>query len=745
MSDQKATIIYTETDEAPALATYSLLPIIKGFTNVSNIAVEIRDISLSGRIIANFPEFLNEDQRQRDALAELGELTQNPNANIIKLPNISASIPQLKAAIDELQAKGYALPDYPEEPSNEKEIDIKIRYDRVKGSAVNPVLREGNSDRRAPASVKSFARKNPHSMGVWSAESKTHVASMPSGDFFDSEKSITMSKDTTARIIHTDNDGNVSILKDDISLQDGEVIDASCMNKLALENFLIKQIDDAKQENILFSLHLKATMMKVSDPIIFGHAVKIYYSDVFAKYAEKFAQLGVDANNGIGDIYEKIHDLPQIEREAIEADIQACYANRPEMAMVDSDRGITNLHVPSDVIIDASMPAALRTSGQMWGTDGELHDMKAVIPDRCYAGVYQEIIDFCRANGAFDPVTMGSVPNVGLMAQKAEEYGSHDKTFEIPLNGNVTVVGADGETLLHHSVEKGDIWRMCQVKDEPIQDWVKLAVGRARLSNTPVVFWLNEDRSHDAELIKKVNQYLPQHNTDALEIHIKAPEEATRYSLERIKEGQDTISATGNVLRDYLTDLFPILELGTSAKMLSIVPLIKGGGLFETGAGGSAPKHVQQFEKENHLRWDSLGEFLALAASLEHLAALTKNRKAKILADTLDSATGVFLDQNKSPSRKVNELDNRGSHFYLALYWAQALAEQNDDSDLRAKFTAVAEELSINEDKIVEELNSVQGITMDIGGYYKPDPHRAAAAMRPSSTLNDIISNITGS
>ena len=745
MSDQKATIIYTETDEAPALATYSLLPIIKGFTTVSNIAVEIRDISLSGRIIANFPEFLNEDQRHRDALAELGDLTQNPNANIIKLPNISASIPQLKAAIEELQGKGYALPDYPEEPSNEKEIDIKIRYDRVKGSAVNPVLREGNSDRRAPSSVKSFARKNPHSMGVWSAESKTHVASMPSGDFFDSEKSITMNKDTTARIVHTDNDGNVSILKEDISLQDGEVIDASCMNKLALENFLIKQIDDAKQENILFSLHLKATMMKVSDPIIFGHAVKIYYSDVFAKYAEKFAQLGVDANNGIGDIYEKIQDLPQIEREAIEADIQACYANRPEMAMVDSDRGITNLHVPSDVIIDASMPAALRTSGQMWGTDGELHDMKAVIPDRCYAGVYQEVIDFCRANGAFDPVTMGSVPNVGLMAQKAEEYGSHDKTFEIPLNGTVTVVGADGETLLHHSVEQGDIWRMCQVKDESIQDWVKLAVGRARLANTPVVFWLNEDRSHDAELIKKVNQYLPQHNTDALKIHIKAPEEATRYSLERIKEGQDTISATGNVLRDYLTDLFPILELGTSAKMLSIVPLIKGGGLFETGAGGSAPKHVQQFEKENHLRWDSLGEFLALAASLEHLAALTKNRKAKILADTLDSATGVFLDQNKSPSRKVNELDNRGSHFYLALYWAQALAEQNDDSDLRAKFTAVAEELSINEDKIVEELNSVQGITMDIGGYYKPDPDRAAAAMRPSSTLNDIISNIAGS
>lgn len=742
MSDQKSTIIYTETDEAPALATYSFLPIIKAFTDASDVDVEIRDISLSGRIIANFPEFLTDEQKQSDALAELGELTQDPMANIIKLPNISASIPQMKAAIKELQDKGYGLPDYPEEPANDQEADIKARYDRIKGSAVNPVLREGNSDRRAPASVKSYARKNPHSMGAWSADSKSHVASMQSGDFFSSEQSTTIANATTATITHTDADGNSTVLKEGIALQAGEVIDASCMNANKLRTFLAEQIDDAKNQGVLLSLHLKATMMKVSDPIIFGHAVTVYYEDVFNKYADKFAELGVDPNNGVGDVYSKIQSLPDAEREAIEADVQACYANRPEMAMVDSDRGITNLHVPSDVIIDASMPAALRTSGQMWGPDGELHDMKAIIPDRCYAGVYQEVIDFCIANGAFDPAAMGSVPNVGLMAQKAEEYGSHDKTFEIPVDGTMTVSDADGNTLLEHAVETGDIWRMCQVKDAPIQDWVKLAVTRARLSNTPVVFWLNEARAHDAELIKKVNQYLPDHDTDGLEIHIKAPTDATRFSLERIKEGNDTISATGNVLRDYLTDLFPILELGTSAKMLSIVPLMNGGGLFETGAGGSAPKHVQQFEKENHLRWDSLGEFLALAASLEHLATATSNQRAQVLANALDAATGKFLDNNKSPSRKVNELDNRGSHFYLAMYWAQALAEQSDDAELQARFAPVAEAMASNEDKIVEELNAVQGVAMDVGGYYKPNSDLAAAAMRPSATLNEIIGSV---
>ncbi|NKB34789.1 MAG: NADP-dependent isocitrate dehydrogenase [Pseudomonadales bacterium] len=741
MSEQKSTIIYTETDEAPALATYSFLPIIKAFTDASDVDVEIRDISLSGRIIANFPEFLNDEQKQSDALAELGELTQDPMANIIKLPNISASIPQMNAVIKELQDKGYGLPDYPEDPANDQEEDIKARYDRIKGSAVNPVLREGNSDRRAPASVKSYAQKNPHSMGAWSADSKSHVASMQSGDFFGSEQSTTISAATSATITHTDADGNSTVLKEGIALQAGEVIDASHMNKNALRKFLGVQIDEAKNQGVLMSLHLKATMMKVSDPIIFGHAVTVYYEEVFSKYAEKFAELGVDANNGVGDVYAKIQALPDAEREAIEADIQACYSNQPEMAMVDSDRGITNLHVPSDVIIDASMPAALRTSGQMWGPDGQLHDMKAIIPDRCYAGVYQEVIDFCKANGAFDPATMGSVPNVGLMAQKAEEYGSHDKTFEIPANGTMTVSDADGNTLLEHAVESGDIWRMCQVKDAPIQDWVKLAVSRARLSETPVVFWLNENRAHDSEIIKKVNQYLPEHDTDGLEIHILAPTEATRFSLERIKEGNDTISATGNVLRDYLTDLFPILELGTSAKMLSIVPLMNGGGLFETGAGGSAPKHVQQFEKENHLRWDSLGEFLALAASLEHLANVTSNQRAQVLADALDSATGKFLDNSKSPSRKVNELDNRGSHFYLATYWAQALAEQSDDAELQARFAPVADALVANEEKIVEELNSVQGVAMDVGGYYKPDSELASASMRPSATLNDIIAN----
>ena len=620
MSDKKAKIIYTDTDEAPALATYSLLPIIKSFTAGSGIEVETRDISLSGRIIANFPEFLSDSQKQSDALAELGELTQDEMANIIKLPNISASIPQMKAAIKELQDKGYSLPDYPEEPNNDEEREIKGRYDRVKGSAVNPVLREGNSDRRAPASVKEYARANPHSMGKWSADSKSHVSSMQSGDFYESEQSTTISHETIARIVHIDLNGNETVLKKDIALEEGEIIDAAFMSKDSLQSFLEQEIEDSRERNILFSLHLKATMMKVSDPIIFGHAVKVFFKDVFSKYEQQFMELGVDPNNGVGDVYSKIENLPDSEREAIEVDLLRCYENRPEMAMVDSDKGITNLHVPSDVIIDASMPAALRTSGQMWGPDGNLRDMKAVIPDRCYAGVYQEVIDFCKTNGAFDPVTMGSVPNVGLMAQKAEEYGSHDKTFEVTTDGTISVINTEGAALLKHSVKTGDIWRMCQVKDEPIQDWIKLAVNRSRISQTSVVFWLNADRAHDSELIKKLNKYLPDFDTEGLDIHVKSPAEATRFSLERIKDGKDTISATGNVLRDYLTDLFPILELGTSAKMLSIVPLMNGGGLFETGAGGSAPKHVQQFEKENHLRWDSLGEFLALAASLEHLA-----------------------------------------------------------------------------------------------------------------------------
>ena len=742
MSDNKSTIIYTETDEAPALATYSLLPIIKAFTDASDVAVETRDISLAGRVIANFSDYLNVDQQQSDALAELGEMTQDPMANIIKLPNISASLPQIMGVIKELQDQGYALPDYPEEPQTGEERDIKARYDSVKGSAVNPVLREGNSDRRAPASVKSYARKNPHSMGAWSKDSKSHVANMESGDFFGSEQSTTVDAATSARIEHRDSAGSVTVLKEGVGLLAGEVIDASVMNKNALRNFLAKQIDDAKNQGVLFSLHLKATMMKVSDPIIFGHAVTVFYEEVFTKYAAVFAEIGVEANNGIGDVYSKIKSLPDAQREEIEADLQACYADRPDMAMVDSDKGITNLHVPSDVIIDASMPAALRTSGQMWGPDGKLQDMKAVIPDRCYAGVYQEVIDFCISNGAFDPSTMGSVPNVGLMAQKAEEYGSHDKTFEIPANGTVSVIDGTGNTLLEHAVEEGDIWRMCQAKDAPIQDWVKLAVSRARLSGTPAVFWLNENRSHDAQIIKKVHTYLADHDTDGLEISIMTPEAATRLSLQRAKDGLDTISVTGNVLRDYLTDLFPILELGTSAKMLSVVPLMKGGGLFETGAGGSAPKHVQQFEKENHLRWDSLGEFLALAASLEHLSNVTGNGRAKILADSLDKATGDFLDNNKSPSRKVNELDNRGSHFYLALYWAQALAAQDSDAQLQARFAPVAQAMTENEAKIIDELNSAQGPSMDVGGYYKPDVEKASAAMRPSATLNAIIAAV---
>ena len=739
MSEQKSTIIYTETDEAPMLATYSLLPIIKAFTDASDIDVETRDISLAGRVIAKFPEFLLDEQKQADALAELGELTQEPMANIIKLPNISASLPQINAVIEELQGKGYALPDYPAAPKNAQEQDIKSRYDSIKGSAVNPVLREGNSDRRAPASVKAYARKHPHSMGAWSATSKTHVAHMSGGDFFGSEQSATLASATNVRIDYTDADGKVTVLKENIPLLAGEVIDASIMSKNALREFLAVEINDAREQGVLLSLHLKATMMKVSDPIIFGHAVTVFYEEVFSKYGVVFSKLGIDPNNGIGDVYSKIQSLPDAERAAIEADITACYSRRPELAMVDSDRGITNLHVPSDVIVDASMPAAIRTSGQMWGPDGQLHDMKAIIPDRCYAGVYQEVVDFCKANGAFDPATMGSVPNVGLMAQKAEEYGSHDKTFEIAGNGKMQVVDSEGTVLLEHRVEAGDIWRMCQVKDAPIQDWVKLAVSRARLTSTPAVFWLNEARAHDAEIIKKVNKYLPDHDTNGLEIQILTPEAATRFSLQRIKAGEDTISVTGNVLRDYLTDLFPILELGTSAKMLSIVPLMNGGGLFETGAGGSAPKHVQQFEKENHLRWDSLGEFLALAASLEHLANVTANPGVQLLADALDKATGTFLDENKSPSRKVNELDNRGSHFYLAMYWAQALAEQDTDEELKSRFASFAEAMKANESTIVDELNAVQGVAMDLGGYYKLDAAKAIAAMRPSATFNQIL------
>ncbi|HFG2074251.1 TPA: NADP-dependent isocitrate dehydrogenase [Vibrio cholerae] len=739
MPTNKPTIIYTITDEAPALATYSLLPIIQSFTASSGINVETRDISLAGRILANFPEHLTEEQRISDALTELGERAKTPEANIIKLPNISASVPQLKAAIKELQDKGYALPNYPEEPSSYEEEAIKATYDKIKGSAVNPVLREGNSDRRAPASVKNYAKKNPHSMGAWSKDSKSHVASMSDKDFFGSEKSMTVSGATKVAIEFVGKEGAVKVLKKPFALQDKEIIDTSVMSKKALIAFFEKEIADAKAQDVLFSLHMKATMMKVSDPVIFGHAVKVYYKAVFDKYGQLFDQLGVDVNNGLGDVYAKIQSLPEAQRAEIEAAIQAVYATQPALAMVDSDRGITNLHVPSDVIVDASMPAMIRTSGQMWGPDGKQKDTKATIPDRCYAGVYQTVIDFCKQHGAFDPTTMGSVPNVGLMAQKAEEYGSHDKTFILDAEGVVRVIDEAGKVLLEQSVEAGDIFRMCQVKDAPIQDWVKLAVTRARASNTPAVFWLDPARAHDAELIKKVNQYLPNHDTSGLEIKILSPVEATQYSLVRMKAGQDTISVTGNVLRDYLTDLFPILELGTSAKMLSIVPLMNGGGLFETGAGGSAPKHVQQVQKENHLRWDSLGEFLALAASLEHLSVVTGNRKAQVLADALDKATGKFLDMNKSPSRRVGEIDNRGSHFYLATYWAQALAEQTADADLAAEFAPIAKALEEKESQIVAELNGAQGKPGDLGGYYAPEFAKAAPLMRPSSTFNAII------
>ena len=739
MTTDKSKIIYTITDEAPALATHSFLPIIKAFTASSGVAIETRDISLAGRIIANFPKYLTPEQRISDDLAELGELVKQPEANIIKLPNISASVPQLQAAIKELQEKGYQLPNYPEEPQNEAEKSIKYTYDKIKGSAVNPVLREGNSDRRAPASVKAYARKNPHSMGEWHSDSKSHVASMSGNDFFGNEKSTTVNKACAVSIEFTDEQGQRKVLKENLALLDQEVIDATVLSKAALIEFYEQEMAKAKEEDVLLSLHLKATMMKVSDPIIFGHAVKVYYKDVFSKHADIFEQLGVDANNGIGDVHAKIKRLPEAKRAEIEADIAAVYQDRPALAMVDSDKGITNLHVPSDIIVDASMPAAIRSSGKMWGPDGQLKDTKAMIPDRSYAGVYQTVIDNCKKYGAFDPTTMGSVPNVGLMAQKAEEYGSHDKTFTMPAAGTVRVVADNGDILLEHQVAEGDIWRMCQAKDAPIQDWVKLAVNRARATNSPAIFWLDENRAHDRELIKKVTQYLQDHNTEGLDIRIMSPVEATEFSLARIREGLDTISVTGNVLRDYLTDLFPILELGTSAKMLSIVPLMNGGGLFETGAGGSAPKHVQQFVKENHLRWDSLGEFLALAASLEHLSVVNDNSKANILAKTLDQATGKFLDENKSPSRKAGELDNRGSHFYLAMYWAQALAEQSDDIDLKNIFTSVADALTKNEVKIVDELNSVQGQAVDIGGYYQPEHDKVSSAMRPSATLNSVL------
>ena len=735
-------IIYTETDEAPALATYSLLPIIQAYTRQAGIVVETRDISLAGRIIANFPDKLGAGQKQGDALAELGELAKTPEANIIKLPNISASIPQLKAAVAELQSKGYDIPDYPEEPATAAQQEIKARYARVLGSAVNPVLREGNSDRRVAAPVKEYAKKHPHSMGAWSPDSRSHVASMSAGDFHGSEKSAVIEAAGDLRIEFAGEDGETRVLKDAVPVLEGEVIDASVMSCNKLRAFFEAAIEDAKKQGLLLSLHMKATMMKVSDPIIFGHAVSVYYRDVFDKHAATFEQLGVDTRNGLGDVYAKITQLPDEQRRQIEEDIQAVYKTRPELAMVNSDKGITNLHVPSDIIVDASMPAAIRSSGKMWGPDGKLHDTKAMIPDRNYAGIYQAVMDFCRENGAFDVATMGNVCNVGLMAQKAEEYGSHDKTFEIPLNGRVRVVDADGNTLLEHAVEKGDIWRMCQTRDLPIRDWVRLAVNRARQTGSPAVFWLDQERAHDANLIRKVETYLEDHDTSGLEILILPPVDAINYTMERVKAGQDTISVTGNVLRDYLTDLFPILELGTSAKMLSIVPLLAGGGLYETGAGGSAPKHVQQLLEENHLRWDSLGEFLALAVSLEDYARKTGNDRAAVIAAALDRANSDFLNNNKSPSRKVGELDTRGSHFYLAMYWAQALAGQDDDADLKAVFTPLAQQLADSEAAIINELNAVQGKPADIGGYYRPDKAMTSSVMRPSVTLNALIDRL---
>ncbi|MFL9918450.1 NADP-dependent isocitrate dehydrogenase [Paraburkholderia fungorum] len=732
-------IIYTLTDEAPALATYSLLPIVKAFTRSSDVIVETRDISLAGRIIAAFPDYLTAEQKGSDDLAELGGLTTRPEANIIKLPNISASVPQLKAAITELRDQGYKLPSYPDVANTETEKDVKARYDKIKGSAVNPVLREGNSDRRAPLSVKNYARKHPHKMGAWSADSKSHVAHMSGGDFYGSEKSALIAAAGAVKIELTAADGTKTVLKEKTAVQAGEIIDASVLNKNALRSFIEAEIADAKAKGVLFSVHLKATMMKVSDPIIFGHVVSVFYKDVLTKHADALAQAGFNPNNGIGDLYARLKDLPEATREAIEADIKAQYAQRPQLAMVNSDKGITSLHVPSDVIVDASMPAMIRESGKMWGADGALHDAKAVIPDRCYADVYQAVIEDCKKNGAFDPVTMGTVPNVGLMAQAAEEYGSHDKTFQISASGVVRVTDAAGTVLIEQAVEAGDIWRMCQTKDAPVQDWVKLAVNRARATGTPAIFWLDAARAHDAQIIKKVEHYLKDHDTSGLDIRVMTPVEATKFSIERIRAGKDTISVTGNVLRDYLTDLFPIMELGTSAKMLSVVPLMAGGGMFETGAGGSAPKHVQQLVEEGFLRWDSLGEFLALAASLEHLSGAYHNPKAQVLAKTLDQATGKFLDNDKSPARKIGGIDNRGSHFYLAMYWAEALAAQTEDAALQAQFAGVAKAMADNEAKIIEELAAAQGKPVDIGGYYRPNVELTSKAMRPSATLNKIV------
>lgn len=739
-----AKILYTKTDEAPALATYSFLPIVKAFTDSAGIVVETRDISLAGRIISQFPDRLKPEQQMNNDLAELGEIAKSPDANIVKLPNISASVPQLKAAIKELQSLGYNLPNYPDEPSNEEEKEIQAKYDNVKGSAVNPVLREGNSDRRAPKAVKDFAKKHPHSMGEWSKNSKSHVASMSKGDFYGSEKSMTMPAATTVSIDLKTKSGKTQNLKSGLKLQEGEIIDAAVLSVSALRDFLKIQKEEAKKEGVLFSIHLKATMMKVSDPIIFGHAVKVFFEPVFTKHQATLDEIGVDTNNGFASLLTQIEELPEAKRKEIEADIEACYVNGPDLAMVNSDKGITNLHVPSDVIIDASMPAMIRTSGQMWNKNNTLQDTKAIIPDRSYAGIYQETIDFCKKNGALDPATMGSVSNVGLMAQKAEEYGSHDKTFEIAEAGTVEVTDANGTVLFSHEVESGDIWRMCQVKDAPIRDWVKLGVNRAKDTGNPAIFWLDSNRAHDSELIKLVTKYLKDHDTTGLDIRIMNPTEATRFSLERIVEGKDTISVSGNVLRDYLTDLFPILEVGTSAKMLSIVPLMNGGGLFETGAGGSAPKHVQQFVEEGHLRWDSLGEFLALAVSLDHLGKTFGNDKAIVLGAALDTATSKFLDENKSPSRKVNEIDNRGSHFYLAMYWAEALANQDKEAELQKTFSKVAEEMKAEEVKINEELISAQGKAVDMGGYYKPDENILNKQMRPSATFNTILESIVG-
>ncbi|KGD86772.1 isocitrate dehydrogenase [Achromobacter sp. RTa] len=735
-------IIYTLTDEAPALATRSLLPIVQAFAKPAGITVETRDISLAGRIIAVFPDYLEDSQKLGDALAELGALAVQPEANIIKLPNISASMPQLKAAIKELQQQGYKLPDYPDAPANDTERDVKARYDKVKGSAVNPVLREGNSDRRAPQSVKNYARKHPHKMGAWTSDSKSHVAHMSEGDFYGTEKSALIADAGDVKIELVAAGGSTTVLKEKTPVKAGEIIDAAVMSAAKLTSFLQAQVDDARAKGVLFSVHLKATMMKVSDPVIFGHVVSVFYKDVLAKHADALKQAGFDPNNGIGDLYAKIQSLPADQQAAITADIDAAYKTLPALAMVNSDRGITNLHVPSDVIVDASMPAMIRDSGKMWNAAGELQDAKAVIPDRSYAGVYQAVIEDCKAHGAFNPVTMGSVPNVGLMAQAAEEYGSHNKTFVIPAAGTVRVTDASGKVLLEQAVEAGDLWRMCQTKDAAIQDWVKLAVARARASKTPAVFWLDENRAHDAQVIAKVKQYLNDHDTSGLDLRILSPVEATKFSLKRIRAGQDTISVTGNVLRDYLTDLFPIMELGTSAKMLSIVPLVAGGGLFETGAGGSAPKHVQQFLEEGFLRWDSLGEFMALAASLDHLGKAYDNARAQVLAKTLDLATAKFLDENKSPERKVGGLDNRGSHYYLAMYWAQAVAAQTDDRELAAQFAAAARALADGEDKILAELKAAQGKPVDIGGYYQPDEARASEAMRPSATLNQALAAI---